>query len=71
MLGIVDFLGKGTFGFLKLISELVIQELEQENLSDNLVFVAIVAESVDLTCGFEVIDKTYGFSFIFIMRLRM
>lgn len=34
MLGIVDFLGKGTFGFLKLISELVIQELEQENLSD-------------------------------------
>ncbi len=41
--------------------EFVVEKLIHEYLSDNLVFVAIVAEPVGLTCGFEVVDKTYGF----------
>ncbi len=61
--GFLNLLCKGTLGNFQFMPEFIVEELIHEYLSDNLVFVAVVAETVGLACGFEVVDKTYGFFF--------
>ena len=53
-------LGEGGLDAFDLVSEFVVEELVEEDLGDDLVFVAVIAEAVVGTDGLEVVDEGDG-----------
>ena len=53
-------LGEGGLDAFDLVREFVVEELVEEDLGDDLVFVAVIAEAVVGTDGLEVVDEGGG-----------
>lgn len=63
LVGFLEGLQARVVDFLEFVAELVGHKLVQKHLSDNLVFVAVIAHAIRLASGLERVDQSYGFVF--------
>lgn len=62
-IGFFEGLQARVIDFLEFVAKLVGHKLVQKHLSNNLVFVAVIAHAIRLASGLERVDQSYGFVF--------